>query len=146
MINIDFSKAELKLKQNEGKTVVFDPIRKGWFILTPEEHVRQCLISHLISKYSYPSSLMAVEKQIIVGSLKKRFDIVIYNREHKPWMLIECKAPEVSISEHTLNQLLSYQQTAQCNYWLITNGHQTFCANACDIHHITWEEQLPAYH
>jgi hypothetical protein len=86
----------------------------------------------------YPAALIAVEKRIKVGNVNKRFDIVIYNRDHKPWMLVECKAPDVAISEKTLHQLLNYQRTAQCSYWLLTNGHQAFCADACDIQNIKW--------
>lgn len=77
--------------------------------------------------------------------MAKRFDLVVYDRAHKPWMLVECKAPEVPVTEVTLRQLLQYQQTIQCNYWLLTNGHQTFCANACDPMQIAWLQDLPAY-
>jgi len=145
MISIDFSKIQLKLQQVDGKTNVFDPVRKKWVILTPEEHVRQYILQHLIDIMQYPASLIAVEKTIQVGEMSKRFDIVVYSREHKPWMLVECKEPQVAISEKTLHQLLNYQRTMQCNYWLLTNGHQTFCADACDITNIKWMNSLPAY-
>jgi hypothetical protein len=145
MITPDFSHIQLKLKQTDGKTSVFDPIRKKWIILTPEEHVRQYMIQYLTGDLQYPAALMAVEKTIKVGALSKRFDIVIYNRDHKPWMLVECKAPEVPVSEKTLYQLLDYQQVVQCNYWLLTNGHQVYCADACDVEHIKWMNSLPAY-
>jgi len=145
IIMIDFSNIQLKLKQADGKTSVFDPARKKWLILTPEEYVRQSLLLHLINELQYPLALMAVEKNIKVGTLNKRFDIVVYNRDHKPWMLVECKAPEVPVSEKTLHQLLNYQGTVQCSYWVLTNGHQTFCADACDIQNIKWLPSLPAY-
>lgn len=145
MILIDFSDISLKLRQAEGKTSIFDPIRKKWIVLTPEEHVRQYMISHLTGVMNYPAALLAVEKMIKVGSLSKRFDIVVYDRNHKPWMLVECKAPEVEVDEKTLHQLLNYQRTVQCNYWLLTNGRQTFCADAHDVQHISWLGSLPAY-
>ncbi len=145
MISIDFSDIQLKLLQLEGKMNVFDPVRKKWIILTPEEHVRQYILQHMISTMQYPSSLIAVEKTIQVGEMSKRFDIVVYSREHKPWMLVECKEPQVAISQKTLHQLLNYQRTMQSNYWLLTNGHQTFCANASDITNINWMDSLPAY-
>jgi hypothetical protein len=100
----------------------------------------------MISVAHYPAALLAVEKAILVGSRTKRFDIVVYNREHKPWMLVECKAPEVPITEKTLEQLLNYQRSVQCSYWLLTNGHQTYCADACDVSNIKWLESLPVYH
>jgi hypothetical protein len=145
MFTPDFTGIDLKLRQEEGKTYVFDPVRKKWLILTPEEHVRQYVIQYLIGPLKYPAALLAVEKMIEVGNLKKRFDAVVYSREHKPWMLVECKAPEVAITEKTLHQLLAYQRTVQCNYWLLTNGHEAFCADACDIENIRWLNSLPLY-
>jgi hypothetical protein len=145
MITPDFSSIQLKLRQAGDKTSVFDPVRRKWVILTPEEHVRQYMVQYLTSTLLYPASLLAVEKTILVGSLSKRFDIVVYDRDHKPWMLVECKAPEVPVSEHTLHQLLNYQSTVQSKYWLLTNGHQTFCADACDAQNIVWLHSLPAY-
>ena len=88
MITLNFSNIQLKLRQADGKTSVFDPIRKKWIILTPEEHVRQYMIGHFTEVLHYPPSLMAVEKTIQVGNLSKRFDIVVYSRDHKPWMLV----------------------------------------------------------
>lgn len=145
MISLDLSNIQLKLKQDAGKTIVFDPIRKRWVLLTPEEHVRQHIIQYLIQNLDYPPALMAVEKGIMVGARSKRFDIVVYNREHKPWMLVECKAPEVAITEATLHQLLNYQRTVQCSYWVMTNGHQTFCADAYDVANIKWLVSMPGY-
>ncbi len=145
MINVDFSNIRLKLKQENDKTTVFDPIRKKWVVLTPEEHVRQYVIQYMIISMNYPASLLAVEKTIQVGTLNKRFDIVVYDREHRPWMLVECKAPEVPVTENTLHQLLNYQQRIQGIYWLLTNGHQIFCADARDTENIRWMDSLPQY-
>lgn len=145
MIPADFSDIQLQLRKQEGKTQVYDPIRRKWIILTPEEHVRQYLLQHLMQHLQYPPSLIAVEKQLILGSLTKRFDIVVYNRDHKPWLLAECKAPDVMITEATLNQLLQYHNTLQCRYWLLCNGYQLYCADAGDISNIKWLEALPAY-
>lgn len=145
MLFLDFSGVQLRLTQREGKTCVYDPIRKKWVILTPEEHVRQYLIAHLTEVMHYPAGMMAVEKTIKTGALTKRFDIVIYDRAHKPWMLVECKEPEVHVSEKTLYQLLNYQRILQCNYWLLSNGHETFCADACNTEQINWLHALPVY-
>jgi hypothetical protein len=145
MITPDFSNILLRLRKTDDKTTVFDPVRKKWLVLTPEEHVRQYMLHYLTGVIQYPASLVAVEKSIKVGNVNKRFDIVVYDRSHKPWMLVECKAPGVPVSEKTLQQLLNYQRTVQCNYWLLTNGHQTYCADACDVQHIKWLDSLPAY-
>lgn len=146
MINLDISDIQLQLRADEGKTHVFDPVRKRWLILTPEEHVRQYVIQIMSKKLKYPSSMLSVEKQIEVNGMPKRFDIVVYNRQYKPWMLVECKSPEVMISQDTLRQLLNYQNHTQCRYWLLTNGHQTFCADAENISEIKWLSSLPSYH
>ncbi len=145
MIQLDISDIALQLRNNGEKTQVFDPVRKRWLVLTPEEHVRQYIIQILTQKLQYPPALLSVEKQIEVNGMIKRFDVVVYNRDHKPWMLVECKAPEIAVSESTLQQLLNYQRNIQCRYWLLTNGHQTYCADANNIEAISWLSELPAY-
>lgn len=145
MLSLDFSGIQLRLKQEEGKTFVRDPIRKIWVVLTPEEHVRQYLLQYFIDVMQYPATLIAVEKKVQVGNLNKRFDIVVYNREHKPWLLAECKAPEVMLTEKALHQLLTYHNTMQCSYWLVSNGHSAYCADASNIHQIKWLNILPGY-
>ncbi|MBS1771633.1 MAG: type I restriction enzyme HsdR N-terminal domain-containing protein [Bacteroidetes bacterium] len=145
MIHLDISSIQLQLRKEADTTQVFDPVRKKWLVLTPEEHVRQYLLQYLINTLQYPASLIAVEKQINFGTLSKRYDVVVYNRNHQPWLLAECKAPEVTITEATLNQLLQYHNTLQCNYWVLYNGHQLFCADAKVVDNITWMNELPAY-
>lgn len=145
MISLDLSGLQLKLKQEDEIVRVFDPVRKKWIVLSPEEHVRQYVLQYLINGMEYPAPLIAVEKKILVGKVAKRFDVTVYDRTHKPWMLIECKEPEVVISEDTLFQLLNYHRTIPCKYWVLTNGHQTYCANAGDLQHIQWMDSLPLY-
>lgn len=145
MIAIDFSGIELPVRREKEKLTIFDPLRKKWLVLTPEEQVRQYLLQYLIQIKGYPKTLIAVEKKIKVGAMDKRFDIVVYNRHHEPWMLVECKAPEVLIDQATLFQLLNYQRTIQCDYWVMSNGHQHFCADARNIHAISWLTDLPLY-
>jgi len=113
-----------KIEQQSGKDHIFDPFRKIWVLLTPEEWVRQNILQYLVQACQYPSTLIAVEKTIQLGELKKRFDVVVYKNE-KPWMIIECKEAKVEIGEKTLLQILQYQQVLEANYLIITNGHQT---------------------
>lgn len=145
MIVIDPTGLELKIKNEDGKPLVFDPVRKSWLVLTPEEHVRQIVLLHLTERMQYPRALIAVEKKITVGKMAKRFDVVVYDRNHEPWMLVECKEPAVAVSQQTLFQLLNYHRAVPCRYWLLTNGHQTFCANARNPQQIQWMSELPAY-
>lgn len=145
VMDIDFTVVALKLKKVEGKTLVFDPVRKKWLVLTPEEHVRQYILQYFIEKLAYPASLIAIEKKIDCGHVTKRFDIVVYNRDHEPWLLVECKAPDVPIDEKTLNQLLNYQRELQSSFWLVSNGHTNHCADARNINDIKWMDSLPIY-
>ena len=141
----DFSGISLPLKKEEGKTKVYDPVRRKWLVLTPEEHVRQYLLQYLIQVKEYPASLIAVEKKVNVNGMEQRYDMVVFNREHKPWMLVECKAPEVPVTEAVLHQLLRYHSNLQCRYWVVCNGHTLFCADAVDYNEIKWLEDLPVY-
>lgn len=108
----------------EGKECIFDPLRKKWVRLTPEEWVRQNFLQYLLLEKKYPASLIAVEKEIRVGELKKRFDILIYKND-QPWLLVECKEMNVIVDESVFNQLLRYQQALSASYLIITNGNET---------------------
>ncbi|MEQ1552809.1 MAG: type I restriction enzyme HsdR N-terminal domain-containing protein, partial [Ferruginibacter sp.] len=92
-----------------------------WYIITPEEWVRQNFLLFLIHTLNYPASLIAVEKQIAIGELKKRFDIVVY-KNSAPFLIIECKEINVQLSENTITQVLHYNKTIQAMYIIITNG------------------------
>jgi hypothetical protein len=126
MIKIDFPKQQIKIEQRKGVNEIFDIIRKKWLILSPEEWVRQNILDYLLISKNYPASLIAVEKEIKLGELKKRCDIVVYNRETKPWMIIECKEMNVSLSQKTLDQILRYHMSLPAKYLIITNGIYCF--------------------
>jgi hypothetical protein len=121
MIKIEYPPKKPQIKTAAGKDWVFCLNRKRWMLLTPEEWVRQNLLLYLIEVMKYPASLIAVEKQLKLGDLKKRFDIVLYKNEI-PFMLIECKEMNVAVSEKTLEQVLRYNINLQAGYFIITNG------------------------
>lgn len=122
MIKITYPELKFKIREENGKEVIFDNLRKVWVRLTPEEWVRQNFLQYLIINKSYPSSLIAVEKEIHLGELKKRFDILIYNADHQPWMMIECKAMEVALDENVFHQVLRYNISVPVRFLVITNG------------------------
>jgi hypothetical protein len=126
MIKIDFPGEQPKIKQQVGVNEIFDVIRKKWLVLTPEEWVRQNILQFLLLKKSYPASLVAVEKEIKLGELKKRCDVVVYNRQSRPWMIIECKEMNVALSQKTMEQILRYHITLPAKYLVITNGSYCF--------------------
>jgi hypothetical protein len=136
---------DLQVRTQDGAPEVYDPVRRKWVIFTPEEHVRQFLLQHLIHTIRYPIGMIAVEKSIDVGGLRKRYDIVVFDRAHTPWMLIECKRPDVAINKDVLWQVATYHNLLQCPYWLMTNGHTTYCAEVKDANCINWLPHLPLY-
>ena len=91
-------------RENDGRTEVFDPIRKKWLVLTPEERVRQQLILFLLNVKKIPASHISVERAITVNGLTKRYDLVVFAPEGNPWMVVECKAPEVEITQAVVEQ------------------------------------------
>jgi len=105
--------------------MLFDPLRKKWLLLTPEEWVRQNFVQYLVREKKYPSTLIALEKEIMLGELKKRFDILVYDTSHKPWMIIECKSTSVDLTPATLQQALRYNISVPVEFLVITNGHYT---------------------
>lgn len=100
---------------------VFCIVRKSWFLLTPEEWVRQNFLLYLIYTLKYPASLIAVEKQLTLGELKKRFDILVY-KNSLPYMVVECKEMDVPLTEGVLLQALRYNTNLDAQYLVITNG------------------------
>jgi hypothetical protein len=125
MIAVHYPEPAFRVKQLDGKRLIFDPIRKCWLQLTEEEWVRQNFIQYLVTVLKYPLSLIAIEKEIILNDLKKRFDILVYNKVHQPWMMIECKEPRVSLDETVLQQVLRYNISVPVQYLVITNGPVT---------------------
>lgn len=122
MIKIEYPPYQPKIKTEQDKEFIFDEFRKQWVVLTPEEWVRQNFLQYLIQIKKYPASLIAIEKEIKLGDLKKRFDIVVYDRNSKPWMIIECKEMNVILDRKVLDQILRYNITMQVPYLIITNG------------------------
>lgn len=109
----------------EGRREVLDPVRRRYVALTPEEWVRQTLIMHLHEALGYPLELMQVEGAITLNGLTKRCDIVIYNKQMHPVMIVETKKPEVAINQKVVDQASRYNLVLQVPYLLLTNGKQT---------------------
>ena len=117
----------LKTKLVEGITQVFDVVRKKYFKLTPEEWVRQNFIHYLNIEKNYPMGLMGVEKMIKYNNLQTRADIILYNKEGTPTMIVECKAPNVKITQDSFNQIAKYNFKLKVQFLVVTNGLQHFC-------------------
>jgi len=124
-LNIKYPDYKFRIHQVNGKDQIFDEFRRTWVALTPEEWVRQNFLQFLVQVMGYPSSMIAIEKELKIGSLSKRFDILVYDEKHKPWMMIECKSEYVPLSEAVLSQILNYAIVVHCPYLLVSNGIDT---------------------
>jgi hypothetical protein len=111
----------LKIQTINGVKQVFDPVRKKWIILTEEEKVRQFFILHLINELKIPIAHISVERKITLNGLTKRYDIVAF-KEAKPWMVVECKAPHIPLTQEVLEQAGRYNQTLNAEIIGVTNG------------------------
>ena len=107
---------------------IFDEIRKKFVVLTPEEWVRQHVVQYLLLEKKYPKSLINVEKLVKVNGLNKRYDIVVFQPNGEIFLLIECKAPEVAISQQTFDQIARYNLKLNAQFLMVTNGlNHYFC-------------------
>lgn len=126
MIKVQFPAPVFQIKEQDGKEIIYDGLRKQWLKLTPEEWVRQNFLQYIIQTKKYPSSFIAVEKEISLGELKKRFDILVYDHNHQPWMIIECKAMDVELTDKVLEQIVRYNISVPVSFLVITNGSYTY--------------------
>lgn len=121
MIKLNFPEFEFKLKKTESKTFIFDFVRKRYFLLTPEEWVRQHVL-HFLVLNKVPKTHIAVEKKITINNLNKRFDVVVFDSNYNPLMLIECKSPSVKINQDVFDQISIYNLKIRSKFLMITNG------------------------
>ncbi|MFN6088836.1 MAG: type I restriction enzyme HsdR N-terminal domain-containing protein [Cyclobacteriaceae bacterium] len=130
MQKLNLPEIDAKLKKEEGKVWIFDIIRKKYVVLTPEEWVRQHFIHFLIHELKYPKSLFRIESSLTYNKLQKRSDILIFDRDGKPWMLVECKSADIRLSQNAFNQVAVYNMTVNAKYIAVSNGRIHFCCEA----------------
>ncbi|MEX2593117.1 MAG: type I restriction enzyme HsdR N-terminal domain-containing protein [Anditalea sp.] len=124
---LNLPSCDFQIKDEEGKLSIFDALRKKFLMLTPEEWVRQHVIYYLITHKQYPRSLFSLEKGIKYNQIQKRFDILVLDREGNPFLLVECKAPDIKLSQKTAEQIAVYNQTVGAKYLAISNGKRHIC-------------------
>ena len=142
---INLPHAALRLKQEEGKTLVFDICRKKWLVLAPEEWVRQHWLHELTGRLGYPAGLIKAEGSHKYNRLRKRSDILCYGPEGRPLLLAECKAPDVPINNAVFRQAVLYNKTIKAPCLLLTNGLKHFCALAEPAGTYKFIDAVPAY-
>ena len=122
-----FELTSFRVQGEKAERANLDMIRKRYVVLTPEEWVRQHFIHFLIEGKGYPAQLIAVEKEIQVCGMKRRFDLVCYDRQANPYLIVECKAPSVALSQVVFDQAFQYNLSIAARFIAITNGCLHFC-------------------
>ncbi|MBO6829160.1 MULTISPECIES: type I restriction enzyme HsdR N-terminal domain-containing protein [Flavobacteriaceae] len=133
MQDLNFPPYSFRIKNSQNRQYIFDGIRKKFVVLQPEEWVRQHVLRYLVFTKNYPKSLINVEKQLLVNELKKRYDVVVYNPDGSIFLLIECKAPEVRITQATFDQIAQYNYQLEAQHLMVTNGLDHYY---CEMDHV----------
>ncbi len=136
----------LQVKKIEGKAYLFDPLRKKWLVLQPEELVRQLFVQYLLHAKDYNHTRIKVEKSLKVNQLNRRCDLLIYDSDVRPFLMVECKAPQVGITQETFRQIAWYNLPLQVPFLAVTNGRQTYCcAMNYEEKSFHYLEEIPAF-
>ena len=145
MIKIYYPTHSFKIREPQHKQEeIWDELRKIWVRLTPEEWVRQNFVQYLLRVKNYPATYMAVEKNMKLGELNKRFDLMVFDRSAHPWMLVECKAMDEKLNSRVMWQVLRYNMATPVRYIVITNGGEchAFVRGVLDFEELA---ALPTY-
>ena len=112
----------LKIRENGSQQEVFDPVRQKWVALTPEERVRQVFILYLLNVKEFPLSHLSVEHAVTVNGMTQRYDLVVFGNDLQPWMMVECKAPHVKLTQKVADQAARYNTVLRAPLICVTNG------------------------
>lgn len=146
MQRLNFPDFKFRFKNSENKLAIFDVVRKKFILLTPEEWVRQHVVHYLIYSKNYPTSLINVEKVIRINDLIKRYDVVVFKPNGEIQLLVECKAPQIKITQETFNQIARYNLELQADLLYITNGLVHYpCKMDYEQEHYIFLKSLPNY-
>jgi hypothetical protein len=146
MIRLNFPEYSFRTRTTKDKTEIYDPVRRKYVVLTPEEWVRQNTIRYLIEEKRMPLSLMAIEAGFRLIKLPKRPDIVIFSPDGAPLLIVECKAPGIAVSQDTFDQIVRYNMILNALFLLVTNGMNHFI---CEIDYrktsYRFLKEIPSY-
>jgi len=146
MQKLNFPDYSFRFKNSENKVAIFDEIRKKFIILTPEEWVRQHVVRFLTYDKKYPISHVNVEKIIRINGLTKRYDVVVFQPDGKIFLLVECKAPGVPVSQVAFDQIARYNMTLKASYMMVTNGiNHYFCQMDYEQEKYHFLQELPQF-
>jgi hypothetical protein len=144
--NLNFPTYSFRFKNSENKRLIFDAVRKKFVVLQPEEWVRQHCIQFLIHEKKYPKSLINVEKELTIHTLKKRYDIVVFNPDGSIHLIVECKAPLITIDQNTFDQIARYNLELNASYLMVTNGiNHYYCQMDFEQERYSFLKDIPDY-
>ncbi|MDC3110371.1 type I restriction enzyme HsdR N-terminal domain-containing protein [Flavobacteriales bacterium] len=142
---MDDNKFNFKVITKKDKKYIYDITRKKYILLTDEEKVRQLTIRFLIDELQIPKSQISTEKEFKIESgLKKRFDIIVFNRNGKVAILVECKSSKIKINTKVIDQILIYNKKLKAKYLMVTNGIKTIALH-CAPKNIKQINNMPKY-
>lgn len=146
MQQLNFPKFSFRFKNSENKPLIFDTIRKKFVVLQPEEWVRQHCVQYLIQVKNYPKSLINVEKELKINTLKKRYDIVVFIPDGGIHLIVECKAHNISIDQSTFDQIARYNLELNATYLMVTNGiNHYYCQMDFENERYEFLRDIPDY-
>jgi hypothetical protein len=146
MVILNLPPFDMKIREEDEKTCVFDSVRKKWVALTPEENVRQHFVAYLINQKNYPASHIANEASISLNSMKRRCDSVIYDNSCKPKVIIEYKAHTVKINSNIFDQISRYNIVLKVDYLIVSNGMKHYCVKMdYENNSYVFLENIPSY-
>ena len=146
MIPLKLPKYEIKVQRDGDNQLIFDILRRKYIALTPEEWVRQHFIHYLIEHKGYPATMLANEVQLQVGDKSLRADTVLYDKQLRPRMIIEYKAPTVTVTQKVFNQIFAYNLLLKADYLIVTNGLSHYiCKIEYNTQSYTFLEEVPEY-
>ena len=127
MFRLNLPQYEIKIGEKDGKRTIFDFLRRKYVALTPEEWVRQHFVHYLIEHKGYPKGLLSNEVELHIGGKSLRCDSILYNKVAAPQMIIEYKAPTVSLTQRVFHQISAYNLLLRVDYLVVSNGLQHVC-------------------
>lgn len=145
MQQLNLPTGAFKIKKDQTRYKIYDVIRRKYVVLTPEEWVRQHILHYLIRDKHYPAGLTAVEHLVVINQLRQRADVVIYDRQRKPLLIVECKAPSVSITAGVFEQALRYNMVLGVRIVVVSNGIVHMAARLDDSGGYVLLSQIPDY-
>lgn len=146
MQELNFPTYSFRLKNSENKVSIFDVIRKRFMVLQPEEWVRQHCVHYLMNEKKYPITLINVEKELKINDLKKRYDIVVFNPDGSIHLIVECKAPKITIDQTTFDQIARYNLALNATYLMVTNGlNHYYCMMDFEAEKYRFLKDIPEY-